>query len=430
MTKNRSGSGGSERVRQPGASNIGDVRARLALRLVRLGRLAEAAPHIKALAEQPGVDGKVWERLARVLPEMDDPDFEAAALTARLERCPAEATTRERLLRVLGRLERNAEMIPHLRVLAEADPDQPARWSRLAAAAAAGDDLDSQIIALERQLELAGDDRTLRKHLVRALQQAGREAETLPHLKAIAESHSGAGKWGQVVRAAAAAGDIEQEIEAMSRRVELSSGDGPARTRLIRLLIEHGRHAEAAVHLGALVDADPSDQRSWNLLGRALAAAGDVDGEIAVLSRRLELGHEDASVRSRLVRLLSQAGRLGEAVPHLWVLAEAAPGDARTWNLLTRAVAGDVEGEIAVLGRRVELGQGPPATRTRLVRLLMENDRKPDAIPHLWALAEASPEDLATWTRLSRVLADVGDLEGEVVALQRMLELSSSRDAA
>ena len=265
---------------------------------------------------------------------------------------------RQRLVRRLLEVGRKAEAVPHLRAIAEGDPDTGSHWSRLRKILTELDDAEGEVAVLERQLELGQSSPAIGERLMRLLRQLGRHEQVLAQLQAVAEAEpQQAEHWRKLARAVSESGDPDAEIAFLSRRLELAAPDPATRTRLIRLLTQQDRKAELIVQLRALAESEPGDPRHWNRLSRAMSDAGDTDGEVDALEKRLQLGGEDVATRGRLVRLLNQLGRPADTIPHLRAMAEAEPEEASHWNRLTRALAaaGDVEGEIEVLQRMLEL---------------------------------------------------------------------------
>ena len=85
------------------------------------------------------------------------------------------------------------------------------------------------------------------------------------------------------------------------------------------------------------------------------------------------------------------------------------PDDGQLWKRLMRAVeaAKDPDVEIEVLGRYLTAKGGDAALRNRLIRLLNDQGRTAETIPHLRAIAEGDPTNLKHWNRLLRVLTAV-----------------------
>ena len=356
----------------------------------------------------------------------------AALMTAwrsLLELDPADLGANKRLAKLFIELDRSEEAIPHLRAVTEADPGDLGAWRRLGRTLAESGAPADEIDVLRRRLELGDDDPGLRPRLAQVLIELGRKAEAAPHMLEIAEADpSETAQWRRLGRLHADLGDLEAEMGVLRRQIELTGGDVAAHDRLVRLLLELDRKAEAVTHLRVVAEESGGDPDPWRRLTRILGELGQVQTEIEVLQRRLELGDPDPWVLSRLVLVLLRDDRRAEAAPYLRIQAEASPDDPALWRRLTRTLAelGDIPGEIEALMRRVELGQADGEVHARLSRLYAQIDRPEEALAHARAAADAAtdPADLhSALSTLTGLVARAGLVEEEVVTLRRRLAL-------
>ena len=81
------------------------------------------------------------------------------------------------------------------------------------------------------------------------------------------------------------------------------AGNPKARKRLVTLLCDLGRSAEALPHLPAMADEGPNDKKAWNLRGRCLAETGDLQGAAAAWRRALAIQPNDLEATERLDEL-------------------------------------------------------------------------------------------------------------------------------
>ena len=408
------------------------TRLRLSHLLVQLGRPDEAAAQLRPMVEAPPEDDDGWRRLARALAEAGDVDGEIEALRRRLDRGAGDAAARQRLVRLLIQQDRRAEAVPHLAALAEAAPADLEAWRRLARVQQDEADPAGEAATLARMLALFGHDANLRHRLAVLLEQLGRREEAVAHLRVLAETPGDdAAAWRRLRRLLAELERPDQEIEVL-RRLLATAGATPAdQARLVEVLERGGRKAAAAAQLWTMVGAADAGSRALRTLVRLLRETGDVDGEIRALRLKLELEGDDLAAHSRLAALLEAAGRRAEAVTHLRALAEASPGHAAGWRRLVRALAvlGDVDGEISAIERRLETAGPDVASHSRLAHLRTLQGRRDLAVPHLLAVAEADPGQEGRWRPLMRTFGELGDVEGEINALRRRLELTGGDPA-
>ncbi len=407
--------------------------ARLAKLLVDNGRGAEAGAHLQALAEADPANPENWRQLIRLQQQLGSVDGEIEAHKGRLKTCGFDAGSNSRLLKLLTENGRKAEATAHLRALAEAEPGNAEGWSRLARLHADLGEVEGEIAALQDMLGARGPDASVSARLIRLLTGAGRGAEATAHLRTLAKADPADTEgWRRLARFCQEAGDAEGEIAALQDRLDACGLDDAAEARLVRLLSESGRGGEAAAQLRRLAQANPQDAEGWRRLARLHQLSEDVEGEIAALKDRLAACGPDAGASARLLKLLTENGRKAEAAAHLRALAEAEPGNPEGWRQLVRhhQQAGDVDGEIAALRDGLDACGFDAASSARLVRLLTDAKRTADAVAHLRALAEADPSDPEGWRRLARLHADLADAESEIAALQKVLDAAPGDSAA
>lgn len=75
----------------------------------------------------------------------------------------------------------------------------------------------------------------------------------------------------------------------------------------------------------------PDDAGTWNNLGNALSAAGDLDGALEALRRAAALDPNAAPTRLNIANSLFAADRADEAIDVLRVMAADFPADAKPW---------------------------------------------------------------------------------------------------
>ena len=125
--------------------------------------MAAAIPHLRALAENDPRDADSWIRLAMVLRQAGDSKAEVDAWEFVLSIREHEAA-RARLAKLLPLLGREAEALPHLRLLAEALKN-PELWRQLAAMCQKIGETDAEMDAWRHVLTFGSDEQARRRQL-------------------------------------------------------------------------------------------------------------------------------------------------------------------------------------------------------------------------------------------------------------------------
>jgi len=144
--------------------------------------------------------GQAWDQTALAREAAGDKPGAVQAWQAFLAQHPDDLAGRRRLVELYRALKLRAEAVEHLRVLAEACPDDLVVWRSLVWAAAA--DVDVQLPALIRLVDLDPDDTSARIYLAKLLCRLNRTDEALEHLKVLPESVNIGGVRGSMVAVA------------------------------------------------------------------------------------------------------------------------------------------------------------------------------------------------------------------------------------
>jgi len=99
---------------------------------------------------------------------------------------------------------------------------------------------------------------------------------------------------------------------------------------------ELGQYPEAIIAYRHVVANAPDDAGTWNNLGNAIAATGDLDGAIDALRRAATLDPGAAPTRLNLANALASAGKAEEAIDELRRMAGTFPTDPKPWVELAR----------------------------------------------------------------------------------------------
>lgn len=154
--------------------------------------------------------------------------------------------------------------------------------------------------------------------------------------------------------------------------------------------VELGNYSPAAVVLGRATRLNATDKSSWNNLGIARRAAGNLEGARKAFRRALDIDPDFAAAQGNL---------------------EALEEDLRRF-------------------KPVQLGATPPKAAPAAkpdplldeVRALADDDRLDEAIDHCERLCVAHPDSLACVTELYRLYSDLGDVRSGLDALEAYRE--------
>ena len=188
------------------AISPGDVMAheRYAVLLGDMGRRLEVVAHLRALAEIEADKPKPWKRYAKAIEEAGDPEAALAAWRKVLAADAQDPHAPDELARLLVSMDRPAEAVPHLEVLAAAEPGKARGWRRLAQALsqAGKGKTRAEIRAWKHVLAIEENDLQAHERLAHLLTEAGREREAFAHLEAVVRlAPENARAWRRYARA-------------------------------------------------------------------------------------------------------------------------------------------------------------------------------------------------------------------------------------
>ena len=394
---------------------------RLAVLQEGLGHKAEAAAHQKALAEADPDKAGPWKRYARTLGEIGQDADTALAWRRVIELDGQDVDAHAALAKLAG--ERNDAALPHLKVLAERGPDLAGARRRLGLLLERAGDKAGARAAFEGLIEAAPDDTLAHERLAQLLSDAGDAAGAAPYLRWLAVKTPDKEKpWRRLAQALNSQGDAQGELEAWGQVLALLPQDPQAHERLASLLEGLGRGAEAIAHLKAAAETDPAKIKPWKRYARALEDLGRGAEAFQVWRRVLELDPADGHAHDRLAELLLAEGLKARALAHVRVLAGAGE-DRASWRRMGRLLAELGKTEEAISAWRKVLAIAPSEQEAHAALADLLQDQPADAVPHLRALAEATPKKPEVWRGLGRALAALGDGDGAMDAWRRLLKL-------
>ena len=189
-----------------------------------------------------------------------------------------------------------------------------------------------QLGALDRALEAMararalepGDPEILLEH-ASMLESAGRveEGRATVH-EAAARAPDDA--WVQMIHGdvlAAEGAARAQVLGAYRAAVRLEPTLGPARARLLRILLPAGELEEAAAVTAMAVERAPNDASAWSDQAAVQHARGDLQAALVSLDRALDLDPAGIAAHRRRVRVYGALGRCAEALVAVDAMATA-----------------------------------------------------------------------------------------------------------
>ncbi len=132
--------------------------------------------------------------------------------------------------------------------------------------------------------------------------------------------------------------DYEKEFAALTRTVGIDPRNGQAYSRLADLFLANGMYPEAVRALNAAKAGRVPVEHLHTRLGEAYYSMGDLDGAENELRRQISLRPRTASPRANLARLLTETGRIEEAISE-WTVAIDLTMDPRLRSLFEAELA-------------------------------------------------------------------------------------------
>ena len=252
-----------------------EARGRFAMLLVGLGRHKEAARHLQLLSNAEPEDLELALLWARCL-EASGKLTGAREAWLRVVQC--DATLGEAHERLSQLAEKPADAVPHLQALANADPNAPGPWLRLARGLAAAGDFPRALETWRRVVSLDPDDFLARERLGELLFTQGRREEGVAQLRS---APAVASLLASLSRDQSGAQDDAELIEQSRRLAPTRYAGGWVVEGLARRLASEGRFDDA---MAALVEA-PSDGQAAALEQAVLGLCAAVAGGPAATTR-------------------------------------------------------------------------------------------------------------------------------------------------
>lgn len=325
-------------------------------------RLRGLLPEAEELARQAAdtdESGRALGKLAALLQVQGRFDEARRAYKEALRRDPRQTAVRLNYVRCLFAMERYGDVVKEAEALLQQGANTAAYILQSDAQRMLGA-LESAIAAANRALALAPDDRGARMALARALDAAGRFAESVNAYRPLAAS-----EWQSVDEALGyahalwAAGELKEAeqsleraadkwpaqeqvlaalckarwangagaafVEPMARAVAAHPSDARLRMSCANLLYRAEQYAEAETLLLAGLDRNPSDASLLASLAVVLDNAGKPADALAMYDRACSLAPYDEQLRANRAAALLRLGRADEALAELAPLRERRP---------------------------------------------------------------------------------------------------------
>lgn len=189
---------------------------------------------------------------------------------------------------------------------------------------------------------------------------------------------------------------------------------------------KNGEGAKAVPYLKAAAHAEPNRPDIWSWLATAHEMSGDIDAEVATL-------REAIASQPRNLDLLYLLGhsyeRLGK--DEVKRLQKAAPGSARSEELLAQSYAASSEWPLAIIRFQNALTASPdtPAVRVELGETLLREGKVKRAGEEFDEELRRFPASLRALARRGEVKLVTGDLEGALLDWNQVLETSPKQAA-
>jgi FkbM family methyltransferase len=392
-------------------------------------RPAEALPHLRFEADTIGGAG-VIKRVALTLDLLGDP-VEAEVFWRRLlDLSPAHAEGVARVVAQARARGEPAKALDVVRTAMAADPDDQSRVGLLVDLLIEAGDAAAAIVELHRAADADPAALTRIAELAPRLQGEAEGLRTLLQ-RALKTRPDDVSLLRLLARNLAAVGDADGAFDLWSRLLAQAPDDVGAARAVGTYLYDAGRRADAAPALAVAAAAAPRELRAWRRLAWARRGEENVEGEIAALRHLLaELTPDDDETKLRLIELLSEADRRGEAEPLLAEMADKRPNDIRLRTGLARARRdlGDEAGALAAWRQVLEINPGEPDANHAIGEALEQAGDLRAAADHLAAAAPAAGKAGKAWARVVRLRREAKDDVGEIAALQGQILAAVSTD--
>ena len=405
-----------------------EIEAHAALAQLLQDDPAAALPHLQAITEATPKRPEAWRGLGRALAALGDAG--AAEAWRRAQKLDDDdIETHVALAELIG--DRKAGALPHLKILAERGPDLADARRRLALLhEKVGETAEAQRVWTQL-IEVAPADPLPHERLAQLLADGGDAKGALEHLRWLT-AHGPDREKAFRRLAQALKDDPEAELDAWRGLLAIAPTDAQAHEQSAALLGRLGRAREAAAHLRAVAELDPTSPKPWKRYAKAVEEAGDLEAALAAWRSVLAADAKDPHAHDELGRILLSLSRPADAAVHLRVGAGQDRKSVRRWKRLAACLqdAKDSEGEADAWRRVLAADKSDVQAHDRLLQILDERGDKAGAAVYARALARLEPDRPRPWRRLARMLDEAGDAKAAILAWTHLAKLDAGDLAA
>ena len=218
-------------------------------------------------------------------------------------------------------------------------------------------------------------------------------------------------------------GNSKRAVELYRHHLQVHADDQTTRRRLVNLLVDERRFAEAQVEAQKVTRARPEDPEALEVeADLALRTGRPAEGQ-RLLDRLRALDPDDPDVVGRIVGVLEHHGRAREGVVLADQWAAAHSGDYRGAMLAARALllAGETEAAAEAARRAVTLAPDSLAPRALVARVHQSRKRYAEAAAAWEEAVERFPGNSAIALDLAFCREQLGDADGAEAAVRGVL---------
>lgn len=395
-----------------------EFRAPYAALLQSEGRVAEALPHLEAIALARPESAPDQQRYAEALSIVGEPAQALEAWRAMAALKPQDPRPHVRMAPVLDQLDRREEAAVHMRRAAELMGADRKAWARFGSRARSLGDVAGERAAHEALIELDPADPALRKRLIELLIAEQRPTKAEPHLEALV-ALTPEDDWAWETLSVARSATLKRVQAAKPNDAVTLRGLALARARA-------GDAAGAVATLRKLEALRPGDPEVQRQLAIVLTDQGDIDAAVAAWRKLLAVLPDDMDALRRAAAMLYSERRREEALPFLRAIVALDRADIRSWRRIASIVmdGDDIDAQVAAWKDVVAVDPDDLGAHEQLVDLLEGRDLQA-AMPHMEAAARLTPDKVKPWKRLGKWLQDEGRIKDAIAAWSQSLAIAA-----
>jgi tetratricopeptide (TPR) repeat protein len=227
-------------------------------------------------------------------------------------------------------------------------------------------------------------------------------------------------------------GHPERAMLLYRHHLEVHPGDQAARRRLVRLLVDAGRLAEAYEEVQIVGRAYPDDSDVIEAEADLALHLGHTTRASELLDRLLEADPDDPARAARVAGILRRRGRGRDAAARVQDWVGRHPADYRGQLLVAQACSdsGDIGGAAAAARRAIEMVPDSLGPRFMLGGVLQAHRRYAEAETVWVEIARRAPAASRAQLELAFCREQLGNLGGAVSALRKVLAREPSNASA